>query len=144
MSEQTIRKTAQELKQRFLEEAGPLVEEYIMAALGKGELSSTNAGAREKVWELLSQLMLQSSDKLELEITCPEDVIKAVTEGKCTMQEGQNLLKLYKAAKEIETIGNSPGVGGSAGITINILSGEETKTQVIEHAAPHQLSNERR
>ena len=141
MSEdRTLRKTAQELKQQFLKAAEPLVEQYVQAALGTGELQSTNASAREAVWELLSKLMVQSGESLELDIQCAEDVIKAVTDGRCTMEEGQALLKLYKTAKEIEHVGQLPG-GTTGGLTINILSSGngETQARVLEHA-PNKLT----
>lgn len=135
-----IRKTAQELKQDFLNKAGPLVQQYIDAALGNGELQSTNAGAREAVWELMSKLMLQSSDKLELDIQTADDVIKAVTDGKCTMEEGKALLSLYKTAKEIDTVGHLPG-GQHGGLTINILSAG-SRGEVIEYEEANQLTHE--
>lgn len=140
MSEdRTLRHTAQQLKQKFLDAAEPLVEQYVGAALGESELKSTNASAREAVWELLSKLMIQAGESLELDIQSAEDVIKAVTAGKCTMEEGQALLKLYKTAKEIDQLDRIPGGAGS-GLTINILStgNGASQTRVIEHA-PNQF-----
>jgi len=134
-----IRHTAQELKQYFLDNAQPLVDEYIAAALGKGELSSTNMSAREEVWAVLKQLMLQSSDKLDIAIDSAQDVLEAVSKGKCTFEEGQKLLAMYKQMKEIENVGVVPG-SASGGFTINILGTQkaepltvEQPTKVIEH-----------
>ena len=134
MTKITLRQTAQQLKQHFLEEAAPLVDAYVNAALGKSEIQSTNADARTEVWDLLAHLMKQSSDKLEIDIKTAEDVIKAVTDGKCTMQEGEQLLKLYKTAKEITTVGMLPGAS-EGGLTINILSATQPTEvkEVIEH-----------
>ena len=133
----SVRHSAQELKQFFLDNAEPLVKEYIDAALGKGELQSTNAGAREEVWQLLAHLMKQSSEKIDINIESAEDVIKAVTQGKCTMLEGEQLLKLYKIARDIETSGQIGQIGGGGGgLTINILSAtqpQEIEAEVIEH-----------
>jgi len=133
----SVRHSAQELKQFFLDNAEPLVKEYIDAALGKGELQSTNAGAREEVWQLLAHLMKQSSEKIDINIESAEDVIKAVTQGKCTMLEGEQLLKLYKIARDIETSGQIGQIGGGGGLTINILSA--TQPQEIIEAEPSYL-----
>lgn len=121
-NEKSIRKSAQALKLHFLDNAQPLIDEYIGAALGTGKLNSNNSTAREEVWGVLKQLMLQSSDKLELEITNADDILIAVSNGKCTMEEGKQLLDLYKKAKEISTMGTIAGIGKDAGLTINILS----------------------
>jgi len=127
-----LRQTAQELKQHFLEEAAPLVDEYINAALGKGQLQSTNASARQEVWDLLAHLMKQSSDKMDISIETAEDVIKAVTEGKCTLDEGKQLLALYKTAKDINTVGLLPGTN-EGGLTINILSSSPQEVKEVQH-----------
>ena len=114
-----VRETAQKLKQHFLDSAGPIVQAYIDAALGKKDFDSINSGAREEVWDVMKKLMLQSSDKLELEIASAQDVIDAVSKGKCTFEEGEKLLNLYHKVKQIETQGQLDGTGG---LTINILS----------------------
>ena len=134
----TVRHTAQELKQYFLDNAQPLVKEYIDAALGKGELQSTNMSAREEVWGVLKQLMLSSSDKLDIDINSAQDVLNAVSKGKCTFEEAQKLLEMYKKMKEIENVGVMPG-STNAGFTINILGSQQSEPievkqpEVIEH-----------
>jgi len=134
----TVRHTAQELKQYFLDNAQPLVKEYIDAALGKGELQSTNMSAREEVWGVLKQLMLSSSDKLDIDINSAQDVLNAVSKGKCTFEEAQKLLEMYKKMKEIENVGVMPG-STNAGFTINILGSQQSEpievkqSEVIEH-----------
>ena len=134
----TVRHTAQELKQYFLDNAQPLVKEYIDAALGKGELKSTNMSAREEVWGVLKQLMLSSSDKLDIDINSAQDVLNAVSKGKCTFEEAQKLLEMYKKMKEIENVGVMPG-STNAGFTINILGSQQSEpievkqSEVIEH-----------
>jgi len=135
MTDKDLRQSAQEIKQNFLERAAPLVDEYIDAALGLGELSSNNADARTEVWQLLSHLMKQSSEKIDIHIENAEDVIKAVTDGKCTMAEGKELLSLYKQVKDINTAGLLTGAQ-EGGLTINILSANqpiETDAEIIEH-----------
>lgn len=139
--ETNVRQTAQALKQRFLDMAEPLVAEYVNAALGTSKLQSTNSGAREEVWSVLKQMMLQASDKLEIDIASAEDVLDAVSKGKCTFEEGEKLLNLYKKVKDIEVAGS---LSGNSGIFIQILNTrggatnqdervvEGTQTKVIE------------
>ena len=118
----SLRVSAQELKQHFLESAWPIVDAYIDAALGKKDLASLNSGCREEVWDLIKTLMVQSSDKLELNIESPQDILKAVESGKCTFEEGDKLLALYKKVKDIETVGLSSG-NGLDGLTVVIQNG---------------------
>lgn len=131
-----VRQTAQRLKQFFIENAEPLLKEYINAALGVGKLSSNSADARQEVWDLLKKLMLQSSDKLEIDIKSAEDVLEAVSSGKCTFDEGEKLLNLYKKVREINEVG-SGGFIGDHSINIQILSNAEPiqKTITVEPAA---------
>ena len=136
----TVRHTAQELKQYFLDNAQPLVKEYIDAALGKGELQSTNMSAREEVWGVLKQLMLSSSDKLNIDISSAQDVLDAVSNGKCTFQEGEKLLDMYKKMKDIENVGLVPG-SAAAGFTINILGSQQAEPVQVKQpieALPHE------
>lgn len=131
----TVRHTAQELKQFFLDNAQPLVKQYIDAALGNAELKSTNMSAREEVWGVLKQLMLSSSDKLDIDINSAQDVLDAVSKGKCTFEEASKLLEMYKKMKEIENVGLAPG-SVAQGFTINILGSQKVEpqqTKVIEH-----------
>ena len=136
MTKKSVRHTAQELKQYFLDNAEPLVKQYIDAALGEGTLASTNSDARMEVWDVLKTLMLQSSDKLDISIESAQDVLDAVSTGKCTFDEGEKLLNLYKKMKEINEVGLIPGAGAQ-GLTINILSATKTAPvevlEVLEH-----------
>lgn len=128
--------TAQQLKEMFLKEAEPLVKEYVNAALGESSFKSTNSDARAEVWSVLKELILGASDKLDINIESAEDVLKAVTDGKCTFDEGQKLLGLYKQMKEINTVGILPGAQGGGGLTINILGSKSPTTvnpEPIEH-----------
>lgn len=131
-----VRATAQQMKQHFLEMAAPLVDQYVAAALGVSDFTSVNAGAREECWDVLKKLMLQSSDKLELDIESAQDVIDAVSKGKCTFEEGEKLLSLYKKVKDIETAGILEGTGG---LTINILNHSTPVPVEIETEAGHIL-----
>lgn len=127
-----VRETAQALKQSFLDHAAPLVQQYIDAALGNAEFTSTNMDAREEVWDVLKKMMLQSSDKLEIDIQSAEDVLDAVSSGKCTFEEGEKLLKLFKQVKDIEMTGKLGD--GTGGLTINILSATTPVPAVIDQA----------
>jgi len=131
MSKKVRTPTAQELKTRFLDIAHPIVDAYVNAALGKEQLQSTNSGCREEVWELVKKLMLQSSDKLELDINEPMDIIKAVETGKCTFKEAEQLLDMYKRVKEIETVGQT-GIEGGVALQINIQGADKQEVPLIE------------
>jgi len=139
--EKNVRQTAQALKQHFLEMAEPLVEAYVNAALGNSNLQSTNSSAREEVWSVLKQMMLQSSDKLEIDIASAEGVLEAVSTGKCTFEEGEKLLSLYKKVKDIEVAGNLPG---NASVLIQILNAtgtpiNQSKTECIIEGATSEI-----
>ena len=128
MSNKSLRISAQELKQHFLEGAWPIVDAYINAALGTKDLESLNSGCREEVWDLVKKLMLQSSDKLELDIENPEDILKAVESGKCTFEEGDKLLGLYQKVKQIEGGGM---IEGSGCLVVNVLVAGERKEPIL-------------
>ena len=119
--------TAQELKKHFIDIAWPIVDSYVNAALGKEELASFNTGCREEVWELVKKLMVQSSDKMSLDIQNPRDVVLAVERGDCTFKEAEQLLDLYQRVKEIESNEVPVGSAGLPGVNIMIAtsSGEE-------------------
>ena len=117
-------KSPTELKKYFLEQAQPLIEQYINAAIGSQPLASTNAVARNEVWGVLKTLMLQSSDKIDIDTTNAEAVIKAVTSGKCTLAEGQQLMDMFQKLKTINQVESGTGQ------TLNII---------IEGAGQHQL-----
>lgn len=91
--------TAHALKEHFLDIAKNIVDEYVGAALGTSELNSYNATCREEVWDLAKKLMLGSGDKIKITTSCPEDVIKAVEAGECTLREGEQLLKMYESIR---------------------------------------------
>lgn len=143
------RKTAQELKMVFLEGAEELLKQYIDAATGKGELQSHNTSAREEVWNLLKEFMTKSSDKLEIEINEAEDVIEAVASGKCTFEEGQKLLNLYKQVKEVNRPDTVEQGGSGNGVQVIVMTAEQAAidnkptgtTAPLEHN-PNVVANE--
>lgn len=132
------------MKEIILEAGEALVKEYANVALGvKGEdFSSTNITAREEVWELCKKLILDSSDKMSIKVNNPQDVLDAVSAGSCTVQEGKELMLLFKQMKDIETADKPQLLGGTSGggglnITINTSSTEIPEpiqvTEVLEH-----------
>jgi len=78
------------------------------------------------VWDVLKKLILSSSDRLGVEIDSVESILRAVSQGKCTFEEGEKLLDLFKKAKEISTMGKLPAGGKGAlegGLNISISTG---------------------
>ena len=112
-----------ELRKHFLDAAAPIVDQYIAAALGTADLESYNQDCRKEVWDLVKRLMLQSTDKLDLpSIKGPEDVLKAVEQGKCTLEQAQMLVGMYNQV--LHPKGGPQGAGGPL-FTITINKNEE-------------------
>lgn len=102
---------AADIKAKFLELAAPLVDEYVGVALGTGNLSSTNASCRQEVWSLLRELIISSSEKINMEIGDIRSILKLVESGKCTVEQGQSLIEMYKKVRDTELAG-TPGMQG--------------------------------
>ena len=123
-------KSAQGLKDHFLSISQGLIDEYVGAALGNAEITSTNTHCREEVWDVLKRLMLQSSDKLDiLEGGSPEAIIQAVETGKCTVGEGKELLSMYKQLRDIK---DPAGKGTGMALQININGAESGPVEILE------------
>jgi hypothetical protein len=102
-------KTAQQLKEEFLERAAPLMDQYLDATFGIDSIQSTDSACRKEVWELLKEFIQKADEKIYLPEDfsgTPEGVIRAVESGHITLQEGEKLLLLYRTAKAIETMGD--------------------------------------
>lgn len=122
-------KSAQGLKEHFLEISQSLIDEYVSAALGDSEIKSTNTHCREEVWDVLKKLMLQSSSKLEImEGGSPDAIINAVEQGKCTIEEGKELLNMYKQLRDIQ---DPKGTGNGMNLQININGVNDTPIEVV-------------
>jgi len=117
-----------QLKQQFLEKASPLIDEYIGAALGTRELSSTSAVCRDEVWKLLKTIILDSSSSVSIEARTMEEILVAVSSGQCTLEEGAKLLEMYTSVKGTYT----STADSTAGISINIL-GSTSLPKVLTH-----------
>lgn len=136
-----ISKTSHAMKQIVLDNGEEIVQQYVNAALGISEFTSTSVIAREEVWKLLTQLMLESSDKLNLKVNDVNDILEAVTSGTCTIKEGKELIAMFKEIKAIESpsLGLPGGSGaGMLNITINTTGNSPepitvTPSEAIEH-----------
>ena len=135
--------TTQELKSHFMEIAWPIVDSYVNAALGKEDLKSFNSGCREEVWELVKKLMIQSSDKMNLDIDNPRDILLAVENGECTFKEAEQLLDLYQRVKDIEQEGGAVN-SGNTGLLININTSSENQLPVPEEVTLIECKTERK
>lgn len=128
--------TPDQLREKFLEMAAPLVDQYVNAAIGKEDIKSLNVGCRNEVWELLKQIILKSTDKINIEVQEPMDILKAVEAGKCTLEQGQQLLDMYVQL----TGGNEDEGRGAPQLTIVMNNKGEGEVNVIENQQPQQRS----
>jgi hypothetical protein len=132
--ENVNKKNSVELKEHFLENASALVDEYIGAALGMTELSSNNANCREEVWDLLKKLMLQASSRMFFEIGSMEDILVAVSKGECTIEEGKELISMYKQVREAQNIGVD-AIEGTPLPILNITLRDENGEREIKRSS---------
>ena len=122
---QDVRKIAQKLKSTLLASAEPLLKQYIDAALGEGELKSTNLEARTEVWGLVKHVILSAGDMLDIQVGTPEGIIHAVASGNCTADEGRQLLSLYRQVSDIKTQERGAALAskqGGGGLNITIMT----------------------
>jgi len=110
--------TEHDLKEHFLATAKDIIDEYVNAALGKGDLNSNNTTCREEVWELAKKLILQSSDKIKIKTNDIQGVLDAVSNGECTLKEGKQLIEMYKTMQPedkskvtVNVLGHVPRLG---------------------------------
>ena len=134
-----VRKNAEALKRLLLEGSEELVKNYVDVALGRAELKSNNSEVRAEVWDALKQMMINSSDRIELDVQSAADGIKAVTDGKCTFEEGKQLMTLYESAKKID-VADKVGVAGGNSFQVVVLTSAEaseasgaSEAKVLEH-----------
>ncbi len=127
-------KTIEQLKEHFIRLAEPIIEEYVGAALGTRELKSTNASCRTEVWDLLKQLMLKASDVIPqnpkisgLSLNSTKDIMRAVKDGHLNVEQGKQLVSMYKVIAESEAIGAVSGTKANLpvlNITLRDADGE--------------------
>lgn len=115
-----IKTTIAELRVNFINRAAPLVDQYIDAALGEGNLKSTNSGAREAVWNLLRDLIVTNSEVAKIDISNATAIKTAIEEGILTIKQGKELLAMHKTLKEADLIGKAGGGLGNVIPVINI------------------------
>ena len=97
------------LRQKFLSEAAEyILDEYIKSAKGVSKFQSSNATAREELWELVKSAIQQADDPTPLakltdgDITQRVDaVLSEVASGELTPDEGKKLIGLLQAGFDI-------------------------------------------
>lgn len=97
------------LRQKFLSEIAEFIlEEYSRSARGVDEFSSSSSVAREEIWDIAKQLILEASDPTPLakltdgDITQRVDaVLEEVATGDLTPAEGKKLIGLLQAGFDI-------------------------------------------
>lgn len=94
--------TAQELKDKFLQEAHPLVEQYIQAAFGGDAIKSKDPVCRKEVWGLLKGFLEKADEKIILDDKYregAEGVLLAIQDGVLTLEEGERLIDIHGKIK---------------------------------------------
>lgn len=124
-------KTAQQLKEHFLEKAAPLLDQYIGATFGEAALTSVDSTCREEVWGMLKDFLSKADEKIILEGKYregPEGVLLAVMEGHITIEEGERLIDMHKKIKDIAVAGNPNALNQTLipSLTINTTNNSTT------------------
>jgi hypothetical protein len=119
--------TPDELREKFIKQASPLMDQYIKAALGDEDIKSLNAGCRKEVWDLLKSIIVASADKIKIDVNDPKDILKAVESGQCTIEQGQQLLNMYTQLQ-----GPSGGTIPKLQITMNQSTQGDSNVEIIE------------
>jgi len=99
--------TPESLRAEFILKAGPLIDQYVDAALGKAELKATSGQALTAVWELLSDIIKQAGDKAAIDIDGDdisekiEDLLNKVSKGVLTPEQGKKYMTLIQSGFEL-------------------------------------------
>lgn len=102
--------TVPELRNHLIANLGEVIDHYLNVATGKEDVKSTNHNMRQEVWELAKEIMTNSGQLIQIDGDgTPEGVLRAIEDGKCSIQDGEKLLKIYYKVKEIENIGKEAG-----------------------------------
>lgn len=98
------------LKQRFLDRAAPLMDDYIDAALGKGTLEG-HPVAQGEVWTVLREVILNARPPAPLlnlkgkSITGQVDeILTQVTRGEINFDEAKEFMSLVSAGFDLQTL----------------------------------------
>lgn len=95
--------TPTSLRKEFLEEAKPIMNAYIDVALGDGVLKG-NKEIHGKVWEVLSQVILQADDTRKIHIKTNADILDLLSKGKVSVSEAERLMGLMQKMFEMEQL----------------------------------------
>ena len=124
--------TAQELKDKFLQEASPLIDQYLDATFGVAKLTSVDAACRKEVWGLLKVFLEKADEKIFLDEKYrdgAEGVLLAIQDGVLTIEEGERLITIHAAIKGIKVAGGLQNLNQTLipSLTINTVAPPEPK-----------------
>lgn len=95
--------TPNDLRAEFLREAKPVMDAYIDVACGNGVMKG-NKEIHGKVWEVLSQVILQADDMRKIHARTNADVMKLLRRGKITIVEAERLMSIMQKMFEMEQL----------------------------------------
>ena len=98
-----IQITPTTLRTEFLQEAKPIMNAYIDVALGDGVMKG-NKEIYSKVWDVLSQVILQADDMRKIHVQSNADILKLLRHGKLTVGEAERLMGVMQKMFEMEQL----------------------------------------
>ena len=115
-------RSAQELKEYFIAEASPLLDQYLDATFGRGSLKSSDSTCRKEIWELLKGFLEKADEKIILEEKYrggSEGVLSAIQDGVLTLEEGERLIEIHAKIKNMNKVDGPLQLGAMPSLTIN-------------------------
>jgi len=95
--------TPNKLRAEFIREAKPVMDAYLDVSKGTGVLKG-NKEINAKVWDVLSQIILQADDLRKIHATTHTDILKLLRRGKVTISEAKELMEIMKSVFEMEEL----------------------------------------
>lgn len=95
---------AKKIRSEFIKDIAPLVKDMVLLARGKGVVANMDEKARDQVWEVAKQIILQTGDTQELEARNIQDVLNLIAKGKVTPSEAKDLMQLVQSKFEMEEV----------------------------------------
>lgn len=95
--------TPNDLRAEFLREAKPVMDAYIDVACGNGAMKG-NKEIYGKVWDVLSQVILQADDMRIIHVRSNADILKLLRRGKITVDEAERLMSVMQKMFEMEQL----------------------------------------
>ncbi len=99
-----LAKTPAELRGYFVNQAKPILDEYIGSALGTSELKSNNSDARQETWKLLRDIILGAGNLQKIEAGSTAEVVNMLSDGRITFQEAKELMNMLSTKSEIDDL----------------------------------------